>query len=139
MRLNSHHIVPRPLDMGRVTTTMHFMQRDNLFEEVKPYSLRYDPPNDLPRTNIKLQREDQVHIDDVRGYEQDFHFDDFGFAFIPLHTTLSYDDFRDTNKITQVYLREVAKAVQEFLHADYVQIFEHTVKALNTRLKSSSK
>ncbi len=107
---------------------MHFLAPLDLYKGEKPYSLRFEPDEtDIPKTNVKLERHDDVYIEDIRGHEQELSLASDGFAIMKIHTSLTYDQFMDEQKITDIYLKEVADAVRDFTSAEYVQIFEHTV------------
>ena len=47
---------------------------------------------------------------------------------MPLETKMTYGDFDDEDKLTNIYLREVADKLRDELGAKHVHIFEHTVR-----------
>jgi len=110
-------------------TTINFIQQHTLYEEEKPYLLTYEPPNDFPKTNVKLDKR-EMSINDIRGNEQDFTIDQNGFSIMKIESKLSYEDFNDADLVKSIYLREVAETVKELLGASRVQIFEHLVSFL---------
>lgn len=110
------------------TTSMHFLAPLDLYKNEKPYSLRFEPDDTgLPKSNIKLERHDDIYIEDIRGREQEFSLSSDGFAIMNIHTSLTYAEFEEEPKITDVFLKEVADAVRDLTGAQHVQIFEHTV------------
>ncbi|OMP83096.1 hypothetical protein BK809_0004477 [Diplodia seriata] len=109
-----------------VQTHTHFLQRDALYDEEKPYSLRYTPPAGFPRANIKLERHG-IRVRDVRPAKDDLSFERDGFEVIDFSSQMKYQDWDDDSKIKSVYLREVADRLRKALGACHVQIFEHTV------------
>lgn len=111
-----------------VTTSMYFLQPQPLYETEKPYSLRFVPPEGFPRSNIALQKHENVRIADIRPTVDQLSFEENGFMILPLETQLSYDEFDDEARLIEVYLREVADALRDALGAKHVHIFEHTVR-----------
>ena len=109
-----------------VTTTMNFMERLALYDEEKPFLLTFEPPEDFPRTNVKLGKHN-LTITDIRGLENDFSIEKNGFSVMPIASRLLYDDFNDDESIKKVYLKELANHVKELLGASKVQVFEHIV------------
>ncbi|KAF2502334.1 hypothetical protein BU16DRAFT_612011 [Lophium mytilinum] len=108
-------------------TSIYFLKRNDLYHDEKPYSLRFTPPNDFPRSNIVLEKHD-VTIRDIRPRLKDLSFEKNGFTIMSLESKMSYDDYDDEEKLINVYLREVADSLCAFLGAVHVQIFEHTVR-----------
>jgi hypothetical protein len=107
-------------------TQIYFLKRNKLYNEEKPYSLRFTPPEGFPRSNITLEKHD-VTIRDVRPDIDDLTFEKNGFTIMNLESQMSYDDYDEEEKLIEVYLREVADSLCAFLGAVHVQIFEHTV------------
>lgn len=85
----------------------HFLKRDALYEEEKPYSLRYTPPDGFPRSNITLERH-EIAVHDIRPVIHERTFKKDGCAVMNL--------------------AEVADSLCKALDACNVQIFEHTVR-----------
>lgn len=110
-----------------IQTYTHFLKRDKLYNEEKPYSLRFTAPNGFPRANIKLDKHN-INIVDVRANKEQLSLDQNGCFVWNLRSCLQYDDFDDRAKIQDVYLAEVADGLRDQLRAAKVQIFEHTVK-----------
>jgi hypothetical protein len=110
-----------------IKTYTHFLNRDDLYNEEKPYSLRFAPPSGFPRSNIKLERHD-VLIKDIRQEKGELSFSKDGFDVVNIPSAMSYDDFGDEKKVKALYLKEVAEALKQYLKADHVQVFEHTVR-----------
>lgn len=114
-------------DANTVITSMYFLQPQQLYATEKPYSLRFVPPEGFARSNIALEKHDDVEIRDVRPNVKTLSYQEHGFQIMPLKTSMSYDDFDDEAKLVNVYLREVANALRDELGAKHVHIFEHTV------------
>ena len=115
-------MVPAPL-----ISDTHFLQRDSLYEVEKPYSLRFTPPSTFPRANIKLEKH-TISINDIRSKHKPVTFAQHGFEILPFKSRLPYADFDDDDAVKRVYLREAANLIRDFLGAQNVQIFEHTVR-----------
>ena len=109
------------------TSTTNFLQRDALYEVEKPYSLRFTPPSAFPPSNIKLTNRNII-INDVRSRSEPLEFSRHGFQLLPFQSQLPYAQFDDDDAVKRIYLREVANLIKEFLGAQKVQIFEHTVR-----------
>ncbi|KAF2737094.1 putative CmcJ-like methyltransferase [Polyplosphaeria fusca] len=111
-----------------VRTSMHFLSKNDLYSTTKPYSLRFEPPEGFPRSNITLERHEDLQIEDARPIIDEFSLEKQGFRIINLESKMAYEDFEDDARIVEIYLSEVANALQELLGASHVQIFEHTVR-----------
>lgn len=111
-----------------VQTSMHFLSRNDLYSTVKPYSLRFEPPEGFERSNITLERQENLVVEDARATIEQFSLEKQGFAIMNLDSQMTYDDFEDDAKIVEVYLKEVANALRDLFGASQVQIFEHTVR-----------
>jgi hypothetical protein len=110
-----------------VSSDVNFLQRDALYNDEKPYSLRFTPPEEFPRANIKLERH-AISVKDIRNRAEPFTFHDNGFQILPFQSRMQYGDFDDDEIVKQIYLREAANLLRDFLGAQKVQIFEHTVR-----------
>lgn len=110
-----------------VISETHFLKRDELYDVDKPYSLRFTPPDDFPRANIKLEKH-TITIRDAKTRPQALSFAECGFQMIPFHSRLPYAKFEDDSAVKDIYLREAADLIRDFLGATRVQIFEHTVR-----------
>lgn len=92
----------------------------------KPYSLKYDPPENFPLTNITSESYNQK-IQDVRGNEHAFTVAKNGFELMVIDPKLSYEDYDDKGKVESTYYKQVAEGVRDALGASRVQVFEHVV------------
>jgi hypothetical protein len=111
-----------------IETSMHFLQRSDLYSTVKPYSLRFEPPDGFERSNIKLERREDLKVEDARPEIKDYSLDKQGFKIVNMKSKMAYEDFQDDANIVRVYLSEVADTLRDLLGAAHVQIFEHTVR-----------
>ena len=115
------------VDANTVNTSMYFLKPQDLYSTEKPYSLRFVPPEGFARSNIALEKHEDLEIRDIRPHVNELLFQKHGFKIMPLETSLSYDDFDNEDKLVEVYLREVADKLRDELGAKHVHIFEHTV------------
>ena len=110
-----------------VSTSMHFLEDNILYQSVKPYTIIFKPPDGFPKTNICLEEQSDIVVEDIRGRERDFTMDQAGFTIMELQSQLLYKEFSDDEKVIDVYLKEVADSLQKHLGAERVQIYEHLV------------
>lgn len=109
-----------------VRSHTHFLKRDPLYNEEKPYSLRFTAPDGFPRANIKLDRHD-LDVFDVRPKKDELSLESNGCFVWNFKSRMPYDDFDNEAKVREIYLVEVADGLRQRLGARQVQIFEHTV------------
>jgi hypothetical protein len=112
-----------------VKSEVYFLKRNALYQEEKPYSLRFNPEGNFPRSNIELESR-EIEVRDVRPEVEALTFNKDKFAVIPLNSKMAYDDFDNEQKVRDVYLKEVADALKTFLGASLVQVFEHTASKI---------
>ena len=115
-----------PVATEPLQTQVYFLKRSPLYNEEKPYSLRFTPPSGFPRANIVLECHD-ITIEDTRATKDDLSLEKNGFAIMNLDTTMEYDQFDDEQIVKDTYLRELSDALRVYLKASHVQVFEHTV------------
>lgn len=113
---------------------MGFLARVPLYDEVKPYRLKFVPPSGLPESNIQVEQHD-ISIHDVRTLDRGLDLQKDGFAFLPFKSAMHYEDFDDDEKIKHVYLKELAQSLKTSLSASRVQIFEHLVRKTHRYFK----
>ena len=75
---------------ANLETSIHFLIHVKLYVFEKPYSLRYAREERITRTNIKLERRDDIIIKDIRGREQEYCLEKNGFAVSKLGYRYSY-------------------------------------------------
>lgn len=95
--------------------TFSYFQLQPRHEHEKPYEILIDLPEEakhVPRSNLAFE-DASCSVKDVRGNEGDFHLNTHGFAWRQLET--SVDDFRDRDKIEEIYLAEVENYIKSFL------------------------
>jgi hypothetical protein len=106
--------------------TAYFLARDDLYRTVKPYYLEY-LSDIVPRSNLKTHKIDDLLIRDLRGREHEFTFEENGFTILEMHSSMSYEDFDDKDKVENIYCEELGATLLEYTGATSVQIFDTTV------------
>ncbi len=101
-----------------------FLSRLELYQTVKPYGLRYPPPDDLPQTNIVGCK---YAVQVIDGRLRDIAFSDCGFCLCPFSTAMAYEAFSDPMKIKDIYCAEIVTAVKERLGASHVRVIDYSV------------
>lgn len=109
-------------------SALWFLQRDSLYKTEKVYELKYDPPNGLPKTNMRLEQH-PVAIADIRKRQSEFSFSQNGFTIMTFNCSLSRDDFDDDEKVLSIYLPEAAHRAKLLLGADRVQVLDYVVRS----------
>ena len=112
--------------MAVVETSMHFLTRDPLYEHEKPYQLKYAAAEGIPRTNLRLKKQEPIKVSGIRNQEQHFSFEKNGFTVLKMEEDVPYDDFFNPSGIRK-YLDAVAERLKVALGADRVQVFQYLV------------
>jgi len=107
--------------------TLHFLANDPLYKTVKPYTLHRSYTSSIPYDNFIDETVDNVAIQDLRGIESSFSFEENGFGVLEMPSAMSYDDFNDREKIEDIYCKEVGDALIKYMGASSVQIFDFAV------------
>lgn len=110
-----------------VTATLSFLANDELYETERPYSLKFEAPEGLRRSNIQVEKHKQV-IQNARQSEKSITVKDNGFALVKLDSKMAYEDFENEERVKAVYLVEVAEMLQKLVGASRVQVFEYVVR-----------
>ncbi|PVH80612.1 hypothetical protein DL98DRAFT_588208 [Cadophora sp. DSE1049] len=110
-----------------VNSSMYFLDDIPLYQEEKPYRLKFQPSSDIPATNIQVKKH-EVNFTDTRSRVKDYSLKKNGFQLIPMESTMLGSDFEDDAKIKKVYLTEVGNSLKKLTSASRVQIFEHLVR-----------
>jgi len=123
-----------------IRATLYYLRRDDLWETVKPYSLEFET-DEIPRSNFKTQKVEDVPIEDVRGKEHKFSFSKTGWAVLEMKSAMTYEDFQDSNKIDNIYCHELSLLILEYMKpmiASSVKIFDTTVRAEFFHIKAQA-
>jgi hypothetical protein len=106
--------------------TMYFLRRDKIYGTVKSYNLEFTS-EELPISNLKTHKVEDLLIKDLRGIEHEFTFDTSGFAVLDLQSTMTYEDFNDPDKIENIYCQELGACLLRYMRATCVQVFDAQV------------
>jgi hypothetical protein len=109
-----------------VEATLYYLKRSELYKTTKPYSLAFAAKK-IPRSNLKTDKREDVSIRDIRGLENTFNFQRNGFAVIEMQTSMGYHDFDDPKKVDEIFCREVAHCLLEYMNASTVHVFDTRV------------
>ncbi|TCD65763.1 hypothetical protein EIP91_002248 [Steccherinum ochraceum] len=107
------------------TTMNYYAQGEN---KEAPYQYVSDPPAGKPKTNVDKDTRSVV-VHDARGREADFNLDQNGFQYVK-HVSQE-KEFRDDERIKEVYYKEVEELLKKEVGAKRVFIFDHTVRRKN--------
>jgi len=114
-------------NMDGAHATIYYMHQHPLYQHVKPYLIDYElDDDDFPRTNI-IPEPHEVFIQNIRGLESSFNFEDNGFAVLELQSAMKYEDFADKTKISEVYLEEISSCLLKYFGARAIHIFDFAV------------
>ena len=105
---------------------MNFLARDALYEQEKPYQLRYAAEEGIPTSNLRYEKQHPIKISNMRCQEQGFSFESNGFAVLKLDDEMSCDDFSNPECIRR-YLEVVSESLRALLGANKVQVYQYTV------------
>ncbi len=117
--------VPGESKLG-AKATVYYFYRHPLYQSVKPYLIDYEVEDNFPRTNI-IPEPHNVFIQNLRGKEGEFSFDENGFAILEMRSGMRYEDFGDTDKIKDLYLEEISSCLLTYFGARGVHIFDFAV------------
>lgn len=122
--------------LSEMYTSLTFLEDLPLYEEEKPFRLVGFPnmPSEW-QTNCKYVDRENVMVSDVRGCEENFHLDDFGFKFIKHRSKCSLDlrEFDVSGKNEQnlaAFLEESLQLAKQELETDRVACFDWRVRLL---------
>lgn len=104
---------------------MSFISPIELYDKVKPYTISTDVENwtgSVRRSNFQKDV-CNVKIENLRGREGEFSFEENGFAVIDLKSSMSYEDFADPTKLADTYVQEVGSCLLDYFGATALQAF----------------
>ena len=111
-----------------VQANMHFLKYDARHNEEKPYAFRYElDTQDIPQSNMEMEKIEGISISDIRGIEHEYSLDSNGFTILKHQSAIEYRDYYDLN-IVWVYLHELEDLLKIYLRASKVEIFRHGVR-----------
>jgi hypothetical protein len=108
--------------------SLRYLQWDDKFHDVKPYTLYMNVPEGFPPQNYKVDWEESETIHDVRGHESEYSLDDNGFAFYKHHFKL---DGYDRETLERGYLPQVEAFLMDTIpNATEVKIYTWRVSLI---------
>jgi len=108
--------------------SLRYLQWDDKFHDVKPYTLYMNVPEGFPPQNYKVDWEEPETIHDVRGHESEYSLDDNGFAFYKHHFNL---DGYDRETLERDYLPQVEAFLMDTIpNATEVKIYTWRVSLI---------
>jgi hypothetical protein len=110
-----------------VKASIHFIQKNSLFAEEKPYEFCYAADLSIPQSNITREQHKDIIIHDIRGREQAFDLEHNGFTVLKLDQQIQYDDYFQPNKV-KTYLRTLEILLKKHLGASHVEVFRHGLR-----------
>lgn len=110
-----------------VTTEMLFLERSDVFDTEKPYTLQYEPDPGFLRTNCNRVPTGGIQVTDIRGKEHEFSKEKNGFEVLQMESKLSLEDFYDSATVQQVYYQELKELLRKRFGAKRVEVLEHSV------------
>ncbi|KAK3344776.1 hypothetical protein B0H65DRAFT_524018 [Neurospora tetraspora] len=115
-------------DGSTVRSSMWYLDRDPLYETEKPYSMRYEPDDEIPQNNLKKI----PHPIEVKSMREPgagpFRMEECGFQMIQLHSNLTPDDFWKEELVQKVYVQEVKEALKKELGAKHVHVLDYALR-----------
>ena len=110
-----------------VNASLYFLRTDPIHRAEKPYAFRYEIGTDeVPQSNMEMERRDNIQIADLRGIEKHFTLETHGFTILRLESQLKYEDFYNQKKIG-TYFCELEDLLATQLKASTVKVFRHGV------------
>ncbi|KAK2598100.1 hypothetical protein QQS21_005811 [Conoideocrella luteorostrata] len=103
---------------------MHFIDRTDLWDTVKPYTLQFYPKEDFPRNNLQ-HSPCMTRINSMRSRVPAASLDVEGFAVHHLRSKMEYPEFMDKSKVEMVYCRELEDYFREMLGARHVRVLDY--------------
>ena len=98
-----------------------------MHEIEKPYVIQYEPHGDIPGTNIKSVKLDDVPIRDLRPEKGSLCFETDGIFIRNMESKMEYEDFATPAIVQKIYLEEIHLHLQDMLGTQIVAIAEYLV------------
>ena len=112
------------LFLAEINTTIIYTKKDKLFEEEKPYYMRYRQPG-FPSTNIEPNQV-EVGIRDLRGAPP-VTMEKEGFELLPSKSQMEYEDYFDDSMVTGTYFQELSRLLEQRFGATRTEFVRHNV------------
>ena len=109
-----------------VTSSLKFCIRDPKWMSEKAFSLSYNPPPGVQKSNVEHESV-RVELSDVRPYQNSLSLDKEGFQIVDFESKLGYADFYDKDRVENVFAEELRSMLLELLGASGVYFHETVV------------
>ena len=110
-----------------VEARLNFLKKDPLYDIENSYELTYEPADGIAPTNM-LTEKIAVRVENIRGKEQDLSLEKNGFTVLELKDLdPDSEHYYDDAFVKSDYFPKLSRAVQAFLKAERVQIFNYAV------------
>lgn len=113
--------------LASVEASLHFLKKNPLYKEEKPYAFRYELTPDVPQSNMEMEKIDRVPITNMRTIQDKLSLEVNGFEVVEIESKLNYEDFFDPGKV-EIYFRELERLLQLRLGASKVEVFRYGVQ-----------
>jgi len=110
------------------TTALYYLKDKPEYKVEKPFVFNM-PMGGIPgakQMNLEYERRDSVVLIDIRGREEQFKIDQYGFELVKHDTSFTYEDFDDELAIRSIYYQEIEELVKKKLGACKAKVFDHT-------------
>jgi hypothetical protein len=114
-------------DDRNIESTMYYLENMPIYLTEKPYTMRYQPEEDIPQSNFHKCEKPMTAISMRRPDVGPFNFEECGFELIEMRSEMSYEDFSDNEKIQSVYIQEVREAIKHAIGAKFVWVLDYAV------------
>lgn len=117
-----------------VLAGLKFCKRDPKWSYEKAFSLSYNPPPGIDKSNVEHDSV-EVILNDVRPFKNSLRLDREGFQIVDLKSKLGYQDFFDRDQVQKVFAEEVRDTLKKLLGADGI-FFHETVVSFRLQIKT---
>jgi hypothetical protein len=104
-----------------------FLKPSEVYEREKLYTLGYNPPDGLNRTNIVLDERKNIPIKDMRKVHQTLSWEASGIAVKTISPVLAENEFGDAEMIKKIFYPEIERVLQKAFRPSKISIMEHVV------------
>jgi len=113
--------------LDEVKGSLYFADLGNVNEAEKPFVIHgYVPPHGIPAFNYGCEVVDDIKIRNLRT--SDINYNRNGFTFFDLKSSMKYEDFNDSDKITKTYLPEIGNRILDATGGRKVVVFEWMIR-----------
>jgi hypothetical protein len=111
---------------------VYFLSRNPIYNQEKPYTLRYAPELDFPQTNIERSLH-KIKFQDMRD-APGLIYDKCGFTFANYVSAMRHEDFESPIKIETLHQAEIVECVKKTLNASSIDVLDYVVNLYRQRL-----